>query len=366
MVSIGLIVLALPVPGWQAPSPEVWDRTVERGIESLRKSQASDGSWSAQASPGITGIVVTGLLRTKKVSPEDPMIQKGLAFIENQINPTEGHIAGKGPRVRMQNYVTCVNLMALTEAGKESYRPVIKDAAKFLRQLQWDEGEGRDPGNPSYGGAGYEPNSRPDLSNTQTLLDALVDAGIPRNDPAFGKALAFVSRCQNLSSENNTLPLAGKINDGSFVYTPLSAEASKTGEGVPGYASMTYAGIKSMIYCGVDAKDPRIIKALEWIRAHYDLDRHPGMPKGQETMGLFYYYHTLANCLDTMGLETIKDAKGVEHPWRSELTEKLARLQKPDGSWANTHRGLMENNPDLATGFALMALSHTKGRTKTR
>lgn len=352
------------------PDAAVWDKSVSQGIEFLRKSQAPDGSWSAKASPGITGIVLTGLLRTGKVTPDDPMVKKGLEYIEGLVNPGAGHIAGKGPKVRLQNYVTCVNLMALVEAGRESYRPIIKDATRFLRQLQWDEGEGKDATNPGYGGSGYDNTSRPDLSNTQIFLDALVAAGVPKNDPAYRKALVFVSRCQNLASENNDLPLAGKINDGSFTYLPLSeGENANRGngpktEGVPGYASMTYGGIKSMIYCGVDANDPRMRKAMEWIQTHYDLDSHPGMPPSQKTTGLFYYYNTLAKCLDTMGVNEIKDAKGVSHPWRKELTEKLAASQKPDGSWVNQPDRLLEGNADLVTGYTLMALAHAKGSKK--
>ena len=40
-----------------------------------------------------------------------------------------------------------------------------------------------------------------------------------QDDAAFKKAQVFVSRCQNLKSEHNDQPWAGKINDGSFIYT---------------------------------------------------------------------------------------------------------------------------------------------------
>jgi len=357
---IALLLNALLVAGQDGGKvdQEAWDKSVTKGIEFLRKSQAADGSWSGRITPGITGIVVTGLLRSGKVTADDPTVAKGLAYIEGLVNREAGHIAGKA--TRLQNYITCVNVMALVEANRESYRPVLKDATRFLGQLQQDEAEKVDASQPNYGGAGYDSASRPDLSNTQVFLDALVAAGVPKTDPSFKKALVFVSRCQNLASENNNLPLAGKINDGSFTYLSLSGGPRSNPEGEPGYGSMTYAGIKSMIYCGVDANDPRMKKALEWIKANYDLEKHPG--KGEQ--GLYYYYHTMAKCLDTMGLEEVVDAKGVAHPWRKELTAKLVSLQKPDGSWVNKNNALMEGNPDLSTGFALMALSHTKGAKK--
>ena len=56
---------------------------------------------------------------------------------------------------------------------------------------------------------------------------------------------------------------------------------------------MTYAGVKSMIYCGVGKDDPRVKKAVGWIRKNYTVDANPGMPKRLATVGLYYYYHTI-------------------------------------------------------------------------
>ncbi len=363
---LGSFLLARQAP----PEQALWDNQVDKAVAYLRKSQSQDGSWSSNVSPGITGLVVTSLLRTGKVPAEDPMVDKGLRYIESLINPKAGHIAGQNPKAQLQNYVTSVNVMALVEANRESYRPIIRDAARFLRQLQWDEGEGKDPKNDYYGGAGYDSKSRPDLSNTQIFLDALVAAGVPQNDQAFQRALVFVSRCQNLAGETNDQPWAGKINDGSFIYSPAAAGATKTQDlatangGLPGYGSMTYAGIKSMVYCGLDDKDPRMQEALKYISKNYTLDRHPGMPLDRAQWGLFYYYQTLAKCLDTLKRDEIKDSSGTAHPWRKELVTELAKRQLKDGSWANSQDRWMESNPDLVTAYALLALAHAKGVRK--
>jgi squalene-hopene/tetraprenyl-beta-curcumene cyclase len=349
-----------------APDARTWDETVDKAIAYLRKTQAADGSWSEKQSPGITGIILTGLLKTGKVGPKDPMIEKGLKYVESLINPKAGHIAGKDPRVQLQNYVTSVNVLALTAADRDSYKAVVADAAKFLRQLQWDEGEGKKPSDDFYGGAGYDSKSRPDLSNTQFFLDALVAAGVSRDDPAFKKAITFVSRCQNFKGEGNDQPWAGKIDDGSFIYSPAAGGSTKTQDdpnpdgSLPGYGSMTYAGIKSLIYCGVSKDDPRVKKALEWIRKNYTTDRNPGMPEVRSQWGLYYYYHTMAKCLDVLGVDEITDAKGQKHDWRADITAALAKRQRPDGSWLNEKDRWMEGDPHLVTGYALMALSYCK------
>src|SRR5262249_44883606 len=162
-----------------------------------------DGSWSGDKNIGVTGVALTGLLQSGKVGLKDPAVGKGLKYIETLINPKAGHIAGKDPRIGLQNYVTCVNVMALASANRDSYKTVIKDASTFLKNLQWDEGEGKTDKDDFWGGAGYDSKSRPDLSNTQFFLDALIAAGVPKDDPALKKALVFVSRCQNFKSEAN-------------------------------------------------------------------------------------------------------------------------------------------------------------------
>jgi len=348
------------------PTP-TWDEIVDKTIAYYRKTQAKDGSWGAKLSPGVTGIVLTGLLKTGKLNKDDPMIEAALSYIESLVDPKSGHLAGKGAGVKLQNYVTAVNVMALVAADRPKYKTVIERATKFLRQLQWDEGEDKTRDSDYYGGAGYDSKSRPDLSNTQLFLDALVAAGVPKDDPAFKKALIFVSRCQNLDSEFNDQPWAKKINDGSFIYTPAQggdtkvADKKELGErGLPGYGSMTYAGVKSMIYCGVDAKDPRMQKALEWLSKNYTTEVNPGMPEARSCWGLYYYYHTMAKTLALLGQDKVKDAKGLEHDWRAELTAALGKRQKPDGSFSNTAANWMEAEPALVGGYVLMTLAYTK------
>jgi squalene-hopene/tetraprenyl-beta-curcumene cyclase len=362
-------LLAVAPPARAGADPKQWNDSMDKATAFLRKNQNDDGSWgkSEQEKVGATGLILTGLLQCGKVGRDDPMVERGLKYVESLINPKAGHIAGQNPRIQLHNYVTCINVLALVSAKHDSYKAVVADATKFLRKLQWDEGEGKGREDDFYGGAGYDSKSRPDLSNTQFFLDALVAAGVSKDDPAFQKAAIFVSRCQNFKGENNRdIKWAEKINDGSFIYSAASGGQSKTQDkpnddgGLPGYGSMTYAGIKSLIYCGVSKDDPRIKKALEWIRKNYTLDANPGMPELRAHWGLYYYYHTMAKCLDTLGYDEIEDAAGKKHDWRADITATLARRQQADGSWRNDNAHWMEADPNIVTGYALMALSHCK------
>jgi squalene-hopene/tetraprenyl-beta-curcumene cyclase len=343
-----------------------WDRMVDKAVGYLKSTQADDGTWSRDRSPGVTGIVLTGLLQSGKVTSNDPAAEKALRYIESLVNPEEGHIAGRDAKVQLKNYVTSINVMALTAANRDSYKVVIGDAVKFLKKLQWDEDEGKNKSDDFYGGAGYDSKSRPDLSNTQFFLDALKAAGVPSKDPAVQKALIFVSRCQNIKGEQNDQPWASKIDDGSFVYSAAAGGATKVQDNpgadgsLPGYGSMTYAGIKSLIYAGVSKDDPRVKKAYEWIQKNYTVDRNPGMPEARSQWGLYYYYHTMAKCLDTLGVDEVVDSQGVKHNWRADIAAALAKRQRADGSWVNEQDRWMEGDANMVTGYALMTLSYCK------
>jgi squalene-hopene/tetraprenyl-beta-curcumene cyclase len=365
-----LSVFALVVVAGSSQAADDWDAMVDKAIAFLRSSQNADGSWGTPPrNRGVTGIVVTGMLQTGKVTPDDPTVAKALKFIESLINPKAGHIAGQDATVQLQNYVTSVNVMALQAANRpEKYKAVVGDAVKFLKKLQWDEEEGKKAEDDFYGGAGYDSKSRPDLSNTHFFLDALKEAGVSSDDPALKKALLFVSRCQNFKSEFNDRPWAGKINDGSFIYSAAGGGQTKTTDDpnapLSGYGSMTYAGIKSMIYCGVGKEDLRYQKALEWISKNYNVDANPGMPPDRAEWGLYYYYHTMAKTLEVMGPSEFAAADGKKHDWKADLTGALAKRQKADGSWANAKDRWMEGDPNLVTGYALMTLSHCKPAKK--
>ncbi len=348
------------------PDKKTWDTVTQKAAKFLQSAQDKNGGWSTDKTPGVTGIALTGLLKSGTATPQDPISAKALKYIETLVNPEKKHIAGKDPKNQLLNYVTSINVMALVEAKQgDKYKAIIGDATEFLKKLQWDEEEGKDPTSDFFGGAGYDSKSRPDLSNTQTFIDALKAAGVGPNDPALKKALIFVGRCQNLKGEHNDRPWAKLVNDGSFIYTAATGGATKVVDqpldngALPGYGSMTYAGIKSMIYCGVDRKDERIAKAYEWIQNNYTVDKNPGMPEVRSQWGLYYYYNTMAKCLDSLGIDYVVDAKGVKHDWRKDITEALAKRQRPDGSFHNVPNW-MEADQNLVTGYALMALSYCK------
>ncbi len=258
-----------------------------------------------------------------------------------------------------RNYETCLAIMCLQQANRGGqYDDVLAKAEAFIRDIQWDDSEGHSQSSPAFGGTGYGKHARPDLSNTQFTIEALHALGRGADDPAIQKALVFVSRSQNLETEHNTTKWAAIENDGSFYYTPAAGGSSQAGEtpqgGLRGYGSMTYAGLKSMLFAGVDAEDPRVKAAYDWARQHYTLEENPGMG----TSGLYYYFHTFAKALAAIGDDSITDSEGNQHRWQQELVAKLAADQNSDGSWTNQNPRWLEGDANLVTAYALLALSY--------
>jgi squalene-hopene/tetraprenyl-beta-curcumene cyclase len=333
------------------------DSLMARGVAFLRTRQDENGGWSTTRNePGITALVVTALLKTKLVTPAEPVITKGLGYLEQFVRPQGGFEGAHA------NYTTSIALMAYKEANAGGkFDTLIHGGQDFLKTMQWDETEGKDPKDPFYGGAGYGgTNSRPDLSNTAFMFEALRETGLPADDPSLQKALQFVSRCQNFESEFNDQPWAGKVNDGGFIYTAANGGSSMAGEtengGLRSYGSMTYAGFKSLIYAGLTKDDPRVKAALDYIKKSYTLDENPGM--GDK--GLYYYYQAFSKAMSAMGDAVFLDAKGTRHDWRAELVAALAKRQSADGGWVNPADRFMEGDPNLVTAYSLIALSYTR------
>ncbi len=375
------LAAALPAVASQDSPRDKANALIERGSVFLVNQQQDNGTWQPveQVPPAITALVLRALIDTDQFGPDDDLIQSGYqALIAQQV--ADGGIYDD----LLANYNTAIAVSSLSavrdEAGDDRYKEATDKALAYLRQLQWtpetqpDFAEEEHPqqvvdeSDPFYGGWGYGGRSRgagrPDLSNTQMALEALHDAGVSPDDPAFQRAVLFVSRLQN-NSETNDGAWAG--DDGGFIYSP---DGDRTFESQAGefttpdgqirlrsYGSMTYAGLKSMIYAGLEKDDPRVEAAFKWVSENWTLDANPGMPTEEMSdYGLYYYYLTLARALDAYD-QPVLDTPFGPIDWRVELIDKLEELQHDDGSWSGNAKWL-ENDPTLVTAYVVTALNH--------
>lgn len=358
LLPFAALIFVMPAMAQKAPEAKSVKAIADKAYTFYKGRQKADGSFEpARGGPGTTALIAASLIRSG-YGADDPVVAKALGYLEKNVQP-DGGIYNKF----LANYTTCIALITFKEANKDGkYDKVIANAAKFLKTLQQ---AGPEDGT-AFGGVGYDASSRPDVSNTHFYVEALLASGLSKDDPAVKNALVFLSRCQNLPGESNKADFAKKASaddKGGFVYNPFDATNAKSPKktadgGLRSEGGMTYAGLKSFLYAGVGKDDPRVKAAVKWIAEHYTLEENPGM----KDSGLYYYYHTFAKAMTALGDDEFTDAKGTKHNWKAELFDTLSKKQKEDGSWANANGAFLENAPELATSFALLAISYTPAK----
>jgi squalene-hopene/tetraprenyl-beta-curcumene cyclase len=381
----GRIVLPLPPDHRVAASADPvpisemhWEgalKAIGKGLKYLRTQQDESGGWMTEAmaaptdqpdhaSPiavAVTALAVKAIVQVEPEARSTPELQRAIRFIY-AAKKDDGSFEGGA----LTNYVTSTVVSALASIDDAAFRDDIRSGTGWLQRNQWDQSEGLSPRQDWFGGAGYGNHGRPDLSNTQMMLEALYDAGLNPEEPAFQRALTFLTRTQNLKTTNGA-DWAGR--DGGFIYTAANggeSMASQTaGEGRRGedlppeaprslrsYGSMTYAGFKSLLYAGLSPDDPRVRAAFDWIRRHFTFEENPGLG----SQGLYYYFHAMSRALRVAQQHTITDVDGKQHNWREELIDAVIGRQKEDGSWQNEADRWLEGQPVLATAYCILSL----------
>ena len=334
-------------------------KKAEAFLKSQQNENGTFGKGQGAGMPGFAGLVVKALASSPdKLRESDPAIKKAVEFLLSKVQ-SNGSICE--PKFGLENYNTSVAVIALAALENPAHKDVLEKAKKFILSCQLDEelGYNAKEHTRGYGGFGYGSSKRADLSNTGFSLEALKALGVEKDSEAYKNAIIFMKRCQD-NDETNKLPsMQSGNNSGGFTYLPDDSEFPKVkganGKDFPRpYGNMTYVGVKSLIYAGVKKDDPSLQAALKWIRNNYAVDRHPG---GDGTQGYFYCVNVFAKAFTALGEKEVTLADGKKANWASDLAAHLISLQKPDGSFVNEAPRWMENDPILATSYALDALN---------
>ncbi len=366
--------------------------SVRRGVEFLLNKQLPDGSWGMAVGgrsfghPAVTALVCmainqSGIAVDEKIRKE--AVARGRAYILKYVQP-DGSIWMSDMKREYPTYTTAITLTCLASLGFKEDEPVMRAARRFLIDLQLDEDNKDNPtskDDPSYGGVGYGPgeagSKHVDLSNTQWVAEALYatdyldrepNAKSPEDtrqaDLAWDKLATFLTSMQHLPETNKAVWVVSDKESsdyGGFVYRVDEDGANqKTGQAqtLRSYGSMTYAGLKSMLYAKLSKDDPRVKAAVEWAAKHYTLDENPGI--GQA--GLYYYIQTFAKAHSVLQSDEVKTEKLGIRKWRVDLIEKMLELQKGQGEWFNDKTGRwMESSPELVTAYSLLAMELALG-----
>ncbi len=338
---------------------------IARAADYLWKQQAGDGGWHSQrygllrSGQALTPFVLGTLLQVPGDAFPLPAagVKRAISFIRSHTQ-ANGAVGLADPDIPdYPNYSTALAVSALSrnrQAGPDLDRMVA-----WLRGQQFTEQNGWHPEDPVYGGWGMGgPRRTPpdtghvDLSMTRYVLEALRAAGASPSDSAFVSARVFVERCQNLDLQH--LDAA----DGGFFFSTTEFDTNKAGHDgkkFRSYGTTTADGILSLLACGATRSDTRVVAAQRWlVSQHRDMNvpGFTGAAYQRWPRGLAFYYASAS----TQAFRALQVAPGFG------VVQELLRTQRRDGSWANPENLVKEDDPLIATAFAIQALASS---TKT-
>jgi squalene-hopene/tetraprenyl-beta-curcumene cyclase len=334
------------------------DDSLSKGVDYLLKTQNEDGSWGKKPQPAVAALCALALHNapTSNTAARDEAVDAAMAFVLSHVDEEDGAIRGEAPRILFFKlspwpvYTTSISLVALAEINKPEYLPVMKAAREYLKSMQ-----SAAPDSPTAGGFGYDQRKRPDMSNTNWTLEALYLTRHLDDEP-FGTASSRESSKKVWKQANEFLknmqapPDSEGEHAGGFAYKHKS-EIVATG-------TMTYAGLKSMIYAEVDDQDPRVRGALKWIGRNYTFEEVPGA----KMRGYFYYIQTMTKALGAANVDNVPLEGGKTANWRQDAAGHLISLQRTDGSWYNPDGKYLESLPELVTAYAMISLKNTSAK----
>lgn len=314
---------------------------LEKGVQYLWAQQAADGGWHSRTygllaqGLSLTPFVLEALSRVPETVHRQAGLERALSFIRSAVQSDVADYPA---------YSTALAVSAICRARRNGWRDQIEPMLSWLRTRQFTEQNGWRATDAAYGawGMGGERRTPPgtghvDLSMTRYALQALRDAGLDR-DPAFEAARVYVQRCQN--------------PDGGFFFTTTEFDTNKAGHDgklFRSYGTTTADGILALLAIGIPPSDACIQSARRWFTAPHPEMLVPGFTGGayqRWPRGLaFYYASSVTEAFRALGNDTGRI-----------IPDALKRLQEPDGSWSNSENLVKEDDPLIATAFAIRAL----------
>jgi len=336
------------------------EAALRRGADALWQLQDPSGRFSKsdygifREGQSLTGLALESLLRMP--ARFDPpgveraeRVRAGLSALLG-LRHESGALGLGASMADYPCYATALFVSCLALAGPRGWREHAAPSIAWLRaqQLRGEDGWEGHPARGGFGMGSEHPRTPPDAghvdaSMTRRALEALRLAGAGDADPAFREARPFIARCRG--------------GDGGFRYSPSQPALDKgrrdeTGASL-GYGSATADALLACDAAGM-AGGELGRSALAWLRAHHRVDENPGVgggPMAPFAAAMRGYYRAAA----ARGFRRFGGPPG----WRAGLVAAIAAEQRADGSWRNESPLQKEDDPTIATAFAVDALTST-------
>ncbi|MCS7167249.1 MAG: terpene cyclase/mutase family protein [Gemmatales bacterium] len=360
----------------KAPNP---NEALTHGINFLLQKQMEDGSWRSEYyatfrdGTALTPLVLLALEYAYGKQNEHPdlerAIKRGFGFLAQYVSD-HGSVLEPKDGFDYPVYTAALAIRVLSHPlaqGRERERAAW---VRYLKDRQLTDKLGWKPADKAYGGWGYcriiprkpEPDKfsppllESNLSATVFALDALASAR--ELDATTRQAAAiFVRRCQNDDGGFHFIyddPVRNK--GGVATWKPLRFHS---------YGSTTADGLRALVLCNCPEDRDRIAQAATWLTKHFNAKTHPGQyaPAHEVNRNAVYYYY-VASLAQTWALspELFPDLEAK----RKHLVVGLAERQGHDGSWTNPLSLVREDEPLVATSFAVIAISQCLSERTTR
>ena len=360
-----------------------------RGCRFLCEQQSADGAWRSRQygafrqGDALTPLVVCVL---QKMRQPDRRTQNAVAGGVAWLRALANERANTGEPWRnlafplfSAAFATQVFATVEDDVTMEFWLKIVK-ALRIRPNLGWPQSS---PANGAWGDAVEPPQGlagggtaqtpdmiAPNISATLLALDALTAAGEESTAP---EALPFIKCCQNFAETS-----ASRFDDGGFFYAIDDAVRNKAGiagiddsgrERYRSYGSATCDGMLALRAAGSASDDPRCVAALRWLtREMHDAANAGNWPvERQDAREALFYYHAQALARVLCFAEA---ARALDRTWiraqRDALISGLQKRQRPDGSWNGAQPDSCEDDPIVATSFALRALMVPSSRESFR
>lgn len=342
--------------GGGRPSKPTWtergERALERGVAALWGLQAEDGAFRSSVHGllgdgwSLTPFALLALIRAGRPLRADGA-SRALGWIAHGTRDGVLGLASVAPDYPC--YATALALHCFASIRPPDPDGTAEALRRGLRSLQLRAADGWD-GHAAAGGfrMGSVDVPRPpnpghvDLSMTRRAVEALVASGVPASDPAIREAVGFARRC--------------RTPGGTFVYTATETALNKGRRAEdPGYGSATADGLLLCAAAGEGGQE----QGLGALRAMHRTDENPLVG---ENPGLRPYARAMRGYYRCAAARVFA-ARGGPEGWREALVEAIVAEQREDGSWANEQVEQKEDEPVVATGFALTAISSALDRS---
>lgn len=370
------ILSGLVLYGWAALRPSRGSVALQSGVEFLLRQQLEDGAWrSAQYAAFREGDALTPLvlrvLAEVRLPAVEPAIEKGMRWLE-QLTDSLRNEAEPWPKLRYPLFTASDAARFFARAGdaeRARFWSGVVGRLRIERSLGWTAfpsacGAWSDASLPPCLPAGTEfvPDMlAPNISATLLGIEGLA-AGNPLADLAA--ALPFLSVSQNLADEASSL----SNSDGGFFFAINDPIRNKAGVATidpvgkrrfRSYGSATCDGLLALRRCGSLIGDPRVNAALAWLQRQANGAQHAGQwpvsRAGARESLVFYYSQAFAEVLAWAG--TSSEHSSWAHDQARQLIRDLEQRQNADGSWTGAYADSCEDDPVLATAFAVRALA---------